>query len=103
MLQITPAAAGEMRRMLAAQGHQDWGLRVGVQGGGCSCLAYTMQIEEKPGEHDRVFDVSGVKIFCDPKSMLYLRGLTLDYNRELVGGGFKFVNPKAGRPCACGS
>ena len=101
MLHITPAAAGEMRRLLTAQGHQNWGLRVDVKGGGCSCLSYTMRIEEVAGEHDRVFDVEGVKVFCDPKSLVYLKGLTLDYNNELIGGGFKFLNSNAGHACAC--
>jgi len=103
MIQITPAASGEMRRLLTAQGHKGWGLRVGVKGGGCSGLSYTMDFEEKPHEHDKVFEGDGVAIFCDPKSYLYLNGLTLDYTNELLGGGFKFVNPNATRTCSCGS
>jgi iron-sulfur cluster assembly protein len=103
MIQVTPSAANEMRRLLTAQGHKQWGLRVGVKGGGCSGLSYTMQFEDQPGEHDRVFDADGVRIFCDPKSYLYLNGLTLDYSNELMGGGFKFINPNAVRSCSCGS
>lgn len=103
MIHVTPAAASEMRRLLVSQDRKQWGLRVGVKGGGCSGLSYTMQFEEKPGDHDRVFDVDGVQIFCDPKSYLYLNGLTLDYTNELMGGGFKFINPNAVRTCSCGS
>jgi iron-sulfur cluster assembly protein len=103
MIQVTPAAASEMRRLLAAQGFRGWGLRVGVKGGGCSGLSYTMQFEEKPAEHDRVFEAEGLRVICDPKSYLYLKGLTLDYTNELMGGGFKFINPNAQRTCSCGS
>jgi iron-sulfur cluster assembly protein len=103
MIQVTPTAAQEMRRLLTSQEHPGWGLRVGVKGGGCSGLSYTMVFEEKAQGHDRVFEMEGVKVFCDPKSYLYLNGLTLDYTTDLIGGGFKFVNPNATRTCSCGS
>lgn len=103
MLSVTSKAAAEVRRLLEARDQSQWGVRVGVKGGGCSGLSYTMQFEEAPGEHDRVFDSEGVKVFCDPKSYLYLNGLTLDYTDELIDGGFKFVNPNAHRTCSCGS
>jgi iron-sulfur cluster assembly protein len=103
MIHITPAASGEMRRLLFAQGRRGWGLRVGVKGGGCSGLSYTMEFEEKSREHDKVFEAEGVSVFCDPKSYLYLNELTLDYTNELIGGGFKFLNPNATRTCSCGS
>jgi iron-sulfur cluster assembly protein len=100
MIHITPAAAVEMRRLLAQKARKTAGLRVGVKGGGCSGLSYTMQFEDKPQDHDRVFEADGVRVFCDPKSYLYLNGLTLDFNNEVIGGGFKFLNPAA-RPCGC--
>ena len=100
MINITPAAASEMRRLVAQQNRKNAGLRVGVKGGGCSGLSYTMQFEEKSQNHDRVFEADGVRIFCDPKSYLYLNGWTLDYSNELIGGGFKFINPAA-RSCGC--
>lgn len=89
--------------MLKAQERDGWGLRVGVKGGGCSGLSYTMQFEEKPTDHDKIQDSDGVRIFVDPKSYLYLNGLTLDYSTDLIGGGFKFVNPNATRTCSCGT
>lgn len=101
MIHITPAAASEMRRLLTQQNRKNAGLRVGVKGGGCSGLSYTMQFEENPREHDRVFEADGVRFFCDPKSYLYLNGLTLDFSSELIGGGFKFVNPVPARPVGC--
>jgi iron-sulfur cluster assembly protein len=92
MMQFTPAAALAMRRLLKAQGHKNWGLRVGVKGGGCSGLSYVLQCVEKPDDHDRVFEVDGIRIFCDPKSFMYLKGLTLDFGGELMKEGFQFIN-----------
>ena len=103
MIEITPSAALHMKRLLDELGRKDWGLRVGVKGGGCSGLSYTMLFEEKPADHDRVFEVDGVRVFCDPKSYLYLNGLVLDYSTELIGGGFQFNNPNAARTCSCGT
>lgn len=103
MINITPAAASEMQRLMGSRGMNDGGLRVGVKGGGCSGLSYTMEFDQQPNEHDRVFEYDGVKIYCDPKSYLYLNGMTLDYSNELMGGGFKFINPNATRTCSCGS
>ena len=103
MIEATSSAVSHIRQMLGEQNRQDWGVRVGVKGGGCSGLTYTMDFEAKPGDHDRVFEVEGVRIFCDPKSYLYLNGLTLDFSGQLMGGGFKFVNPNAQRTCSCGT
>lgn len=102
-IEVSPNAVQEIHRLLKAQGKENWGLRVGVKGGGCSGLSYTMAIEERPGEHDRISEVDGVRVFVDPKSYLYLNGLLLDFTTELMGGGFKFVNPNATRTCSCGS
>ena len=103
MLHVTPLAVSEIKRLLKDRGHQDYGMRVGVKGGGCSGLSYLMDAEERPQEHDRVFEVEGVRLFCDPKSYLYLNGLTLDYSNQLIGGGFQFSNPNATRTCSCGT
>ena len=103
MIHVTPSAVVEMRRLLSKQSKEDWGIRVGVKGGGCSGLPYTMDVVPEPSEHDRVFDVEGIRVFCDPKSYLYLNGLTLDYSDQLIGGGFQFNNPNATRTCSCGT
>lgn len=60
-----------------------------------------MQFEERPADHDHIFEMNGVRVFCDPKSYLYLNGLTLDYIGELMGGGFKLITPSNKRACAC--
>ena len=102
-IHVTDTAAREVRRVLESQQKQGWGLRVGVKGGGCSGLSYTMDVAESAGPHDQVFEFEGAKIFCDPKSYLFLNGLTLDFTTELMGGGFKFINPNATKTCGCGT
>jgi iron-sulfur cluster assembly protein len=79
-------------------------LRVGVRQGGCSGMSYTMDFEE-PGNiqpKDEVYDYEGFQVICDPKSMLYLYGLMLDYSDAMIGGGFQFTNPNANQTCGCG-
>lgn len=100
---VTETAVHQVKNLLESQGKSDWGVRVGVKGGGCSGLSYTMDLCEAPGEEDKVFDFDGVKVFCDKKSYFYLNGLTLDFVDALMGGGFKFVNPNATATCGCGS
>lgn len=100
---VTETALSEIKRLLAQQQKSDWGVRVGVKGGGCSGMSYKMDLEQAPSEKDHVFEFDGVKVFCDPKSYLYLNGLILDYSTELMGGGFKFNNPNATKTCGCGT
>jgi len=100
---LTEAALKHVLALRERQG-KDLYLRVGVRQGGCSGMSYMMDFEE-PGklrENDEVFDYEGFKIVCDPKSMLYLYGLVLDYSDALIGGGFQFTNPNANQSCGCG-
>lgn len=79
------------------------GLRIGVRGGGCSGLSYFLDVDDQPTDKDHVIDAPlDVKVFIDPKSLLFLQGSTLDYVTGLMESGFKFINPKAGRGCGCG-
>jgi iron-sulfur cluster assembly protein len=80
-------------------------LRVGVRGGGCSGMSYTMDFENPSNiqDTDEVFDYEGFKVVSDPKSMLYIYGLVLDYSDALIGGGFQFTNPNATQTCGCGT
>ena len=71
------------------------GLRLGVLGGGCSGLSYQFKFDTKPRPTDKVYDFDGVQIFVDPKSILYLHGMTLDYKESLMQSGFVFENPNA--------
>ena len=103
MINVTETAAKRIRTLMAKQGITDGGLRVGVKGGGCSGFQYLFEFsDEDPQEHDRVFEFDGLKVFCDPKSYLFLAGTELDYVESLMESGFKFVNPNAKSTCGCG-
>ena len=78
-------------------------LRVGVKGGGCSGFSYVLDLTETEKETDEVFEQHGIKVVCDPKSLLYLNGTTVDFKDELLGRGFVFNNPNASTTCGCGS
>jgi iron-sulfur cluster assembly protein len=78
-------------------------LRMGVKGGGCSGMSYSLEFDSEMGPHDKEFDIDGVKIVVDKKSYLYLNGTTLDYVQQGLTGGFTFVNPQAKSSCGCGT
>ena len=78
-------------------------LRVGVKGGGCSGFSYVLDLTESQKDSDELFEQHGIKIICDPKSLLYLNGTTIDFRDELMGRGFVFSNPNATSSCGCGS
>ena len=102
---LTERAAKKIRALLEKEGVplEEGGLRVGVQGGGCSGLSYAMRIDTKARDRDKVFEEYGARLFVDPKSFLYLNGTTLDYEETLMRQGFVFQNPNAERSCGCGS
>ena len=81
----------------------EYGLRVGVKGGGCSGMSYTLGFDGAKKDSDLVLEADGVQIFIDPKSMFYLMGITVDYSDGLMGKGFTFNNPNATKTCGCGS
>ncbi len=103
MIQLTEKAIGRIRQVFVKQGVEGGGLRLGVQGGGCSGMSYLIRFEPKQRPSDRVFDFEGVKIFVDPKSLIYLEGMTLDYKESLMQSGFVFENPNAKKSCGCGT
>jgi len=102
VITLTEAAIKEVKRLVNVQGIAEGGLRLGVKGGGCSGLSYTINFDEKIGPHDQVYDIEGVKVIVDAKSAIYLQGTQLDYQKDLMGGSFKFVNPNANKTCGCG-
>lgn len=104
-IQLTELAAKKIRMLLEKDGvsPEVGGLRVGVQGGGCSGLSYAMRLDTQARDRDKVFEEFGSRIFVDPKSFLYLSGTILDYEETLMRQGFVFQNPNAARNCGCGS
>ncbi len=104
MTQVTEKAAEKIQELLVKEGlPETGGLRLGVQGGGCSGLSYAMRLETEPRQRDRVFEQNGARIFVDPKSYAYLENITLDYEDTLMRKGFLFQNPQASRTCGCGT
>ena len=101
-INVTPKAVERIRDAFAREGVQG-GLRLGVLGGGCSGLSYLFRFEPKPRATDKVFTFDGVQIFVDPKSLIYLDGMTLDWKDSLMQSGFAFDNPHAKKSCGCGT
>ncbi len=100
---LSARAAEEITGLLERQEKPSAALRVFVQGGGCSGLNYGMAIDDSIEEDDFVFNAYGVKVVVDPISMNYLKGASVDYVEDTMGGGFKIDNPNATRSCGCGS
>ncbi|MEO1129256.1 MAG: iron-sulfur cluster insertion protein ErpA [Planctomycetota bacterium] len=102
---LTETAAREIHTIIEQQelDVEKVRLRVGVKGGGCSGFSYVLDLTEKEKETDEIFEQHGVKIICDPKSLLYLGGTTIDFKDEIMGRGFVFQNPNASTSCGCGS
>lgn len=103
MIELTPAAVTEVKRLLAERGQPEALVRFGVAAGGCSGLQYSMDFAPEAGENDRVFQWGDLRIACDTASEPYLQGVTVDFSRAVLGGGFKFLNPNAKRSCGCGT
>ena len=82
---------------------ETYGLRVGVKGGGCSGLSYSLGFDKEARAGDKIITKDGVQLFVDPKSLFYLSGTELDYTDGLNGKGFVFNNPSAAKTCGCGS
>ena len=103
IINVTESAAGKIRELLAEEGKTESGLRVFVQGGGCSGFQYGLMIEESGGVGDMQFESNGVRLVIDPVSISYLRGAEVDFVDTITGGGFTIKNPNATSTCGCGS
>ena len=104
-INLTEAAAREVRTIIEQQelDKDKVRLRVGVKGGGCSGFSYILDLTEVQKDTDEEIELHGIKVICDPKSMLYLGGTTIDFKDEIMGRGFVFSNPNANSTCGCGS
>ena len=107
MVTVTPKAVDKIRAAFAREGVSGGGLRLGVLGGGCSGLSYQFKFDMKPRATDQIlkFTTEGgdVQVFIDPKSLVYLDGMTLDWTDSLMQSGFVFDNPHAKKSCGCGT
>jgi iron-sulfur cluster assembly protein len=102
MVTVTPKAVGKIREAFEREG-VNGGLRLGVLGGGCSGLSYQFKFDVKPRPTDQILNFDDVKVFIDPKSLVFLDGMTLDWKDSLIHSGFVFENPNAKKSCGCGT
>ena len=102
MIQMSEKAVEKVKELLHAENKEGFGLRVAVQGGGCSGFQYGLTFENAERPNDHVLDMNGLKVYVDPMSGMYLEGVSIDYIDSLEGSGFKIENPKATGTCGCG-
>ena len=103
VITVTEAAASKIKDLLAEENKAESGLRVFVQGGGCSGFQYGLMIEESGGVGDQTYESNGIKLYVDPVSLSYLKGAEVDFVDTITGGGFTIKNPNATSTCGCGS
>lgn len=104
-IQLSETAAREIKTIIQQQelDAEKIRLRVGVKGGGCSGFSYVLDLTENERDTDEITEQHGVRIVCDPKSLIYLDNTTIDFKDEIMGRGFVFSNPNATSSCGCGS
>jgi iron-sulfur cluster assembly protein len=101
---FTEKAKAEVKKIMEQNKIPDtYGLRVGVKGGGCSGLSYSLGFDAEAREGDKIIEKDGIRLFVDAKSLFYLSGTNLDFTDGLNGRGFVFNNPQASKTCGCGS
>lgn len=101
MITLTEVAASRVQKFITNRG-KGLGLRLGVKTNGCSGMAYVMEFVDELQDGDSVFESHGVKVIADPKALVYLDGTEVDYTREGLNEGFKFINPNEKARCGCG-
>jgi len=102
MVEVTERAVNKVKSLLEAEKKAGFGLRIAVQGGGCSGFQYGLTYEDTAKADDEVLEFNGLKVFIDKMSLPYLNGTTVDYVDSLQGSGFKISNPNATGSCGCG-
>ena len=100
-ISVTSAAAEHVNKQLQARGRGE-GIRIGVKTSGCSGLAYVLEFVDVQDPEDTLFETDGVRVFVDPKSLVYLDGTTVDFAREGLNEGLEFRNPNVAGECGCG-
>jgi iron-sulfur cluster assembly accessory protein len=102
-LVLTDNAIQQVKRLLARDKHEEFGLRVSVANGGCSGFSYQLKFEKEPTPEDIVLVRDGLNVYVDKASAPYLKGTVIDFASGIYGGGFKFTNPNATGTCGCGT
>lgn len=102
MIHLTESAIKEVHRLLATQPSGSF-LRLGARLGGCSGMTYDVKFDSQAGPKDQVFENGDLKLVVDEVSLIYLKGMQVDFSPALVNGGFKFSNPNATGSCGCGT
>ena len=103
MINLSQAAVGEIKRLQLRRQKSEARLRLGIQRGGCADFYYTIDFDEALNPSDRIYDCSSISVVVDEECFNYIGELTLDYSEDLMGGGFRFHNPKAVESCGCGN
>lgn len=101
IVQVTPEAIAELKKLAETDGAGKDGVRLGVKGGGCSGFSYVLEFDTRR-EGDNILEQDGVTFLMDRKSAIYLKGIQLDFRSGLKGKGFAFQNPNATSTCGCG-
>jgi iron-sulfur cluster assembly accessory protein len=102
MIQLSERAVSKVKELLTTDNKVGYGLRVAVQGGGCSGFQYGLTFDNQEKPNDNVLDIDGLKVYVDAMSGMYLDGVRIDYIESLEGSGFKIENPNATGSCGCG-
>lgn len=102
MIQMSERAVSKVKELLVSENKTEHGLRVAVQGGGCSGFQYGLTFESELRPNDQVLEMNGLKIYVDAMSGMYLEGVKIDYIDSLEGSGFKIENPSSTGSCGCG-
>ncbi len=107
-ISVTPKAVEMIKKQVQKRGTPNTALRLGIRGGGCSGFSYVIEFHDgEPRPKDNVYDYlaedgTPVRVVVDKKSLVYLNGMTLDWEQTLLQQGFKFVNPNEKTSCGCG-
>ncbi len=102
MIEVTPQAIAKVKQLLVSESKEGYGLRVAIQGGGCSGFQYGLTFDNTQRPNDEVLEFDGLKVFVDAMSQMYLQGAKIDYLETLQGAGFKIDNPNSSGTCGCG-
>ena len=102
VMRLSDAAAARLKEIISQSERPIAGLRVGVEKGGCAGMEYTMEHAEAPAPHEEIVEDKGVRVFIDPKAVLYLLGTEMDYKVDKFSSGFVFNNPNQTAACGCG-